>query len=175
MSAAPRPAREDITVVRLTGDHRHVGKTTLAAHLIEALVGRGWRVAAIKHSHHDLPPDRPGSDSDVLARAGATTTLYVGQDGVLERRPSPRPRLGDLLARLDGYEIAIVEGYRDEPIGARMHLEGAPPAAVRVFEASGDELEPTTADDVDGLVARIEDWSSARAPRRAGRAAEHAP
>lgn len=161
MSSESHSLHQDITAIRLTGDRRNVGKTTLAVRLINALVTRGWRVAAIKHSHHALPTDRSGSDSDVLARAGATTTLYVGADGVIERMPSPQPELSELLARLQGYEIAIVEGYRDETIGARLHLEGEPPSNVRVFESDGTELETTSADDIDGLVARIEGWIDA--------------
>lgn len=148
-----------VTVVRVTGNGRNVGKTTLAASLVEKLVARGWRVAAVKHSHHALPADRRGSDSDLLARAGAATTLFVGSDGVLERTPATRPRLRDLLGRLDGYQIAIVEGGRDDTVGARIHLDGAPPADVRVFDATGSESAPTSANDVDGLVARIEGWT----------------
>ena len=158
MSSESHHLHHEITAIRLTGDRRNVGKTTLAARLINALVTRGWRVAAIKHSHHALPTDRPGSDSDVLARAGAAATLYVGADGVVERVPSPQAELSELLARLAGYEIAIIEGYRDEIIGARLHLEGKPPSIVRVFDPDGAELETTSADDIDDLVVRIEGW-----------------
>ena len=36
------------------------GKTTLITKVIPVLVGRGLKVATIKHAHHEFDIDRPG-------------------------------------------------------------------------------------------------------------------
>jgi molybdopterin-guanine dinucleotide biosynthesis protein MobB len=146
-----------LTVVRVCGSERNVGKTTLATRLIEVLRRRGWDVVAIKRSHHALLPDRAGSDSDRMTRAGAVRTLYVAADGIVERTVSIPP-LSSLLERLAGHEVAIVEGYRDEVIGARFHLEGPPPATVHVTNEHGDEITRIGADQPEALADLIEQW-----------------
>ena len=76
-----------LPVVRVTGPRRKVGKTLLATRLIEELTARGYLVAAAKHSHHPVTPDREQSDTDRFARAGAARVLFGGNDGWLTRQP----------------------------------------------------------------------------------------
>ncbi len=45
------------------------GKTTLVTKVIPVLVGRGLKIATVKHAHHDFDIDQPGKDS-WLHRAG---------------------------------------------------------------------------------------------------------
>ena len=47
------------------------GKTTLVTKVIPVLVGRGLKVATVKHAHHEFDIDRPGKDSWLHREAGA--------------------------------------------------------------------------------------------------------
>lgn len=142
-------------VVRVTGEGRNVGKTTLAARLIAYLTDRGHRVSAIKRTHHPVPPDREGSDTAVLANAGAARVAFVGPDGVLERS-APTP-LSEVIARLrQDADIVIVEGYRDETVGVQLHLEGPPPAKVHMRLGSAPFRETASANDLPLLTDFIE-------------------
>lgn len=46
------------------------GKTTLLEKVIRELKSKGYRVAVVKHTHHDFDIDKPGKDSWRLAQAG---------------------------------------------------------------------------------------------------------
>ena len=48
------------------------GKTTLIERLIPLLTVRGLRVGVVKHTHHALEMDKPGSDTDRYRSAGAS-------------------------------------------------------------------------------------------------------
>lgn len=147
----PPPVTPDpiasLPVVRVTGEGRNVGKTTLVTSLIAWLTNRGHRVSAIKRTHHPLPPDREGSDTHLLAQAGATRVAFVGPDGVLER--SARTALSEVVARLaQDADIVLVEGYRDESIGIQLHLTGPPPAQVQMRIDNAPFQETTSANDL---------------------------
>ncbi len=140
-----------IAVVRVIATAQHAGKTTLVTRLIEALSARGLRVAAVKHSHHPLPADRDGSDTDRMAAAGATAVAFCGPDGLLVRRPSERPSIETAIeAVADGADIVIAEGFRDASVGATIRLTGRPPAEALV-ELPGRASFVTTAGDVDRI------------------------
>lgn len=163
-----------LPVVRVTAPGRNYGKTVLATRLIERLSDRGYRVAAIKHSHHPVQPDRDGSDTHHFARAGAASVTFCGADGTLVRRPhadgsatadatadgTADGTLAAVVARLTGEaDIVIVEGFKQEQLGAVMRVEEPSPDGARPvrFESmDGEELLRTSAEDLDGLVGAIE-------------------
>ncbi len=58
------------------------GKTNVAASLVAALAGQGYRVAAVKHCPHGHESDRPSSDTDRLYEAGAVTVAASSPGGV---------------------------------------------------------------------------------------------
>ena len=59
-----------LPVISIVG-HSNVGKTTVLERLIPELRSRGYRVGAVKHSHHGVDLDTPGTDSHRLAEAEA--------------------------------------------------------------------------------------------------------
>ena len=69
LAAAPVVPAIDIPVVSFVG-RSNTGKTSLLEIIIGRLAGRGYNVAAVKHSHHDFDMDQPGKDSFRLAAAG---------------------------------------------------------------------------------------------------------
>ena len=71
------------------------GKTTLIERLIPLLTARGLRVGVVKHTHHALEMDKPGSDTDRYRSVGASAVALAAPDGtgVLDARPARLRRL----------------------------------------------------------------------------------
>ena len=92
-----------------------MGKTTLLARLVPALVARGLRVSMIKHSHKDIEVDRPGKDSYRLREAGCHEELLLGRSRwalMHELRGADEPSLDYLLDRLQDVDLVLVEGFK---------------------------------------------------------------
>jgi molybdopterin-guanine dinucleotide biosynthesis protein B len=91
------------------------GKTTLVTKVIPVLVGRGLKVATVKHAHHDFDTDQPGKDSWLHRQAGASE-VAVGSSRrwaiVHELHDEPEPQLGDILQKLSPADLVIVEGFK---------------------------------------------------------------
>jgi molybdopterin-guanine dinucleotide biosynthesis adapter protein len=91
------------------------GKTTLITKVIPVLVGRGLKVATIKHAHHEFDIDRPGKDSWLHREAGAGEVLVASSRRwalVHELRDEPEPPLAELLAKLSPADLVIIEGFK---------------------------------------------------------------
>jgi len=92
-----------------------MGKTTLLARLVPALIARGLAVSLIKHSHKDLEVDRPGKDSYRLREAGCQEVLLLGNSRwalMHELRGAEEPSLDYLLDRLQDVDMVLVEGFK---------------------------------------------------------------
>jgi len=63
-----------IPIVSIVGKSNS-GKTTLLEKIISDLVGRGYRIATIKHNKHGFNIDHEGKDSYRHKKAGAHTTI----------------------------------------------------------------------------------------------------
>ena len=154
-------------VLRITAPGRNYGKTWLATKLIGELTRRGVRVAALKHTHHPLPADRPGSDTDLFAAAGASKVAFCGPDGVLVRSPAVEDPFAEAVEALTGdADIVIVEGFKSELSTAEIELGGASPVVARLRDRSGGTLLVAPIDDVEGIAAAIERELLAVAPLR---------
>jgi molybdopterin-guanine dinucleotide biosynthesis protein B len=91
------------------------GKTTLVTRVIPVLVGRGLKVATVKHAHHEFDIDQPGKDSWLHRRAGASEVAVVSSRRwamVRELGTDPEPSLAEILARLGPADLVIVEGFK---------------------------------------------------------------
>lgn len=98
---------------------KNSGKTTLVVKLVRELTKRGYRVSTVKHSHHDVEFEAPGTDSARHREAGARDAVLVSPRRwaiVHEMRDEPAPELDEIVARLTPADIVIVEGYKHEPI-----------------------------------------------------------
>ena len=97
---------------------KNSGKTGLVERLVAALSARGWRVATVKHAHHNFDIDHEGTDSFRHRAAGAREVAIVsGRRWALvhENAPDePEPILDEILARLSPCDLVIVEGYKRE-------------------------------------------------------------
>ena len=91
------------------------GKTTLVTKLLPELIGRGFSVSTMKHTHHNFDIDRKGKDSYEHRMAGATEVLLTGSKrwAILhENRDAPEPSIDDLLAHLEDVDLVLIEGFK---------------------------------------------------------------
>ena len=94
---------------------KNCGKTTLASALIRELSNRGLTVNSIKHAHHGVDIDQPGTDSHKHREAGAREVILAGGQRFAimhELRGAEEPTLEDLLARLGPCDWVVVEGFK---------------------------------------------------------------
>lgn len=93
---------------------KNAGKTTLTERLVAEFARRGWKVATVKHAHHAVDIDHPGTDSFRHRAAGATEVALVGGQRYAIMREQADPSLAEVLARLAPSDIVLIEGYKRE-------------------------------------------------------------
>ena len=96
------------------------GKTTLLKNLIALFKTNNYRLAVIKHSHHDFEIDKPGKDSYELRTAGADQMLIASKHRwalISENHCKDNDvDLNTLLHHLDQrkLDLILVEGFKYE-------------------------------------------------------------
>src|SRR5579863_2212136 len=93
------------------------GKTTLIVRLIPLLVGRGLRIATLKHAHHKFDVDQPGKDSYEHRKAGASEVIVSSSRRWVqmhENDAEAEASLAQLLARVSTCDLVLVEGFKSE-------------------------------------------------------------
>ena len=91
------------------------GKTMLITRVVPVLVGRGLKVATVKHAHHAFDLDQPGKDSWLHRHAGASEVAVVSSRRwalVHELRGEPEPPLAEILEKLSPVDVVIIEGFK---------------------------------------------------------------
>ena len=129
---------------------KNCGKTTLAAALIRELSGRGLTVNSIKHAHHGVDVDQPGTDSYQHRDAGAREVILAGGERCAimhELRGAEEPTLDELLARLGPCDWVVVEGFK---------THSHPKIEVHRRESSRAPLHPENA----SIIAVAPDYAS---------------
>jgi molybdopterin-guanine dinucleotide biosynthesis protein MobB len=92
------------------------GKTTAIELLTRELVGRGCRVAAVKHiPEPNFTIDREGKDTWKYAQAGASTIVAVsdGEIATIEKVKSTSLPLKKILQKCRDADVVFLEGFRD--------------------------------------------------------------
>src|ERR1700737_966082 len=102
------------------------GKTTLLVETVARLVGRGERVAAIKHTHHAVN-DSDRGDTARMRAAGADPVVLAGDGEAVVFSSTGTDRIvyagsRDLLARLDA-DVVLIEGFKGETEWPRIELD----------------------------------------------------
>ena len=89
------------------------GKTQLITQLIVALKARGYRVGAIKHTHHDFELDREGKDSFKMKQVGASSVLIASAQKIAfikETQKELKPQ--ELVERyFEDVDVVLAEGF----------------------------------------------------------------
>ncbi|WP_170546284.1 molybdopterin-guanine dinucleotide biosynthesis protein B [Ruegeria arenilitoris] len=96
---------------------KNAGKTGLMERLVNEITGRGFTVSTVKHAHHSVDVDQPGTDSYRHRIAGASEVLLASGQRIAimqELRGAPEPSLDDLLARLSPVDLVLIEGFKRE-------------------------------------------------------------
>lgn len=122
--------------------YSNTGKTLLIDALIPLLPGR---VAAVKWSHHPLPPDPVRSDTGRLGRHGVPTLLAT-PNGWVWRQPDTAaawPRIGPAL--FAGYDWVVLEGRKGDPTPKILLCPPGctPVPPVRLLVCPDPPLDPT--------------------------------
>lgn len=97
---------------------KNAGKTGLMERLVREFTARGLSISTIKHAHHAVEVDQPGTDSHRHRVAGAQEVVLASSGRVAimqELRGAPEPTLKQLLARLNPVDLVLVEGYKTAP------------------------------------------------------------
>jgi len=96
------------------------GKTQLLKGLIAKLKSAGFKVAVIKHSHHNFDIDKPGKDSYELRMSGAAQMLIASKHrwAMISENENPEHEieLNTVIKQLDqtALDIILVEGFKFE-------------------------------------------------------------
>jgi molybdopterin-guanine dinucleotide biosynthesis protein MobB len=107
-------------IVSIAGK-KNSGKTTLTVALAAELKRRGYRVASVKHGHHDFEIDQPGRDSWRHFHEGEVEAVLLvasGKCALVMRTPDEEPDPESLIRRFyagAGYDVVLVEGYKFGP------------------------------------------------------------
>ncbi|MBQ0708277.1 molybdopterin-guanine dinucleotide biosynthesis protein B [Ochrobactrum sp. AP1BH01-1] len=96
---------------------KNSGKTTMTERLVTCLTARGYRIATIKHAHHNFDIDHEGTDSWRHRKAGAAEVAIVSSQRYAimhESLGEAEPSLWDIAAKLAPCDLVLVEGYKYE-------------------------------------------------------------
>lgn len=94
---------------------KNSGKTTVILTLIRQLRKQGFRVAALKQTHHEIVMDTPGTDSFRFYEAGAEQVGLQGSQQFLWHERSSN-HLNELIHQQisKGIDILLIEGFKNE-------------------------------------------------------------
>lgn len=112
MKLRRRSLKKVVSIVGNSGS----GKTQLLEGLIPELRKRGYRIAVVKHTHHSVDLDRPGTDSWRLYQVGADAVVLSSPDKLFFLKPLPEEQaIADIQRLLGGnYDLIITEGFKGD-------------------------------------------------------------
>jgi len=117
------------------------GKTTLMVKLLPELIGRGFTVSTMKHTHHRFDLDRKGKDSFEHRQAGASEVLVSSSSRwalMHELRGAGEPDMDELIKHMAPVDLLLIEGFKGHQYDK-----------LEVYrEATGKPLRCTEDDDV---------------------------
>ena len=90
---------------------KNSGKTYLAQKLINYYTNKNYKVAAIKHAHHDFDIDKEGTDSFLLREAGAEQVIISSAKRwakITELKNKEEMLLDKLILELESPDILII-------------------------------------------------------------------
>ena len=96
---------------------KNSGKTYFAGKIINKLKTKNYRVASIKHAHHEFDIDHKNTDSYIHREAGSSQVIISSSKRwvkITELNNSKEQTLNDLLNQLSETDIVIVEGFKND-------------------------------------------------------------
>ncbi|MCX7857929.1 MAG: molybdopterin-guanine dinucleotide biosynthesis protein B [Deltaproteobacteria bacterium] len=103
--------KKNIPIIAIVGWSKS-GKTTFLAKLIQVAVKKGYKVAAIKHTHHKIEEKK--KDTSRLREAGADPVLLVSKGLiVMTKKMGEDAPLENIVEKFfDSVDIIFVEGFK---------------------------------------------------------------
>ena len=96
---------------------KNSGKTYFVSKIIKKLKIKNYRVASIKHAHHEFDIDHKGTDSYFHREAGSSQVIVSSSKRwvkITELNNSKEQSLNDLLNELSEIDVVIVEGFKND-------------------------------------------------------------
>ena len=91
---------------------KDAGKTTLTERLVGVLTARGLTVSTMKHTHHGVDLEVPGTDTHRHRAAGARQVLLASDARVAVMEERAGLSFEALLARLQPCDVVLAEGWK---------------------------------------------------------------
>lgn len=106
----------DVPIVAFSGLSGS-GKTTFIEKLIPVLKSRGYRIASLKHTHHQAA-FAVGKDSERYLNAGSDASMLAAPDRLIFTMPANEDTSIDEMLYLlgDDYDIILCEGFKHTDI-----------------------------------------------------------
>ena len=99
-------------IVSVVG-RKNTGKTSLTVKIIKELTKRGYNVASIKHSHHEMEMDREHTDTWRHKLAGSNVVVGIGSTSFFNVRDILElNRLLFLIKFMDNVDFVVIEGFK---------------------------------------------------------------
>tara|TARA_Y100000590_G_C15403040_1_gene894602 strand:- start:99 stop:590 length:492 start_codon:yes stop_codon:yes gene_type:complete len=96
---------------------KNSGKTRLMQGLIKYFSKKNFKVATIKHAHHNFDIDKEGTDSFLHRKSGAQEVLISSSKRwakIDERNELKEMKLSSLIKKIERADIVFVEGFKNE-------------------------------------------------------------
>jgi len=96
---------------------KNSGKTFIVSKIIKKLKSMNYKVASIKHAHHNFEIDHENTDSYIHRKAGSEQVIISSAKRwakIIELKNSKEKTLKQLLEQLDKTDYVIVEGFKNE-------------------------------------------------------------
>ena len=96
---------------------KNSGKTYFASKIIKKLKIKNYRIASIKHAHHEFDIDHKDTDSYVHRQSGSSQVIVSSSKRwvkITELNNSKEQTLNDLLNQVSETDIVIVEGFKND-------------------------------------------------------------
>jgi molybdopterin-guanine dinucleotide biosynthesis protein MobB len=145
------------------------GKTTLIEKLIPEFKKRGYKIAVVKHTHHQIDVDEPGKDSWRFGHAGSDAVIISSPNKLAYIEHTDHDSSLDEVLQLisQDFDMIIVEGFKwsDAP-KIEVHRDGlqdglmAKPEeliAIATDRQLNTPFPQLLLDDVSGIADAIED------------------
>tara|TARA_B100002051_G_C16213292_1_gene382152 strand:- start:32 stop:514 length:483 start_codon:yes stop_codon:yes gene_type:complete len=96
---------------------KNSGKTFYASKIIKKLKSNNYRVASIKHAHHEFDIDHQNTDSFIHRKSGSSQVIISSSKRwakICELDGENEKKLDELISELSEVDIVIIEGYKNE-------------------------------------------------------------
>ena len=96
---------------------KNTGKTFYVSEIIKKLKSKNYRIASIKHAHHEFDIDHQNTDSFIHRKSGSSQVIISSAKRwakIYELEGQSEKKLDELILELSEVDIVLVEGYKNE-------------------------------------------------------------